>query len=543
MALEARAVRIQHGRFYTPESVAELVLSLVLGDRSPPRRLVDPSCGDGVFLRAARRRGIAAGRLFGRDIDAEAARAAQAASGADIAVADLFDPHPLDGRFDAVVGNPPYVRQERLGAAAKNRIAGGLAAVHPGTGTALWSRLVGRGDLAACAVARAVALLAPGGRLGFVVSSALLEADYAAPLWQLLASEGRVLALVASPAERWFAEAAVNTAILIYERGTRGGPATVARLSLPVAGVAARVRSLGDLGAVAELRRGEGSDPASLARLIRAPSAWLDLAASLGDRLVPLGELAEIRRGVTAGANDVFYMTAAAAGAEGIEPELLAPLVRAPGRGAASIAVDGDALADRLLVAPADLGPYPGARRYFEARAHVAARPSLRSRTPWWRIPRRRRARIFLTKAYDRRFIQRYCPVPLDCDQRVYAVEPRAGLEAALLAAALNGTATALAIEALGRASMGEGALEWTVADARALPVIDVRRAGDPARIAAAFRVLAHRPIGAAADEVGRSDREALDRSLLSDIDARATASALAEAVALRVRRAASVAK
>src|SRR5690606_16424907 len=115
VGLQARAERIQHGRFYTPEPVAELVLSLVLGDRALPRRLVDPSCGDGVFLRAARRRGIPPGRLGGLDLDAVAVGAARAATGAEVVVADLFEPHPLDGRCDAVVGNPPYVRQERLG--------------------------------------------------------------------------------------------------------------------------------------------------------------------------------------------------------------------------------------------------------------------------------------------------------------------------------------------------------------------------------------------------------------------------------------------
>jgi hypothetical protein len=166
------------------------------------------------------------------------------------------------------------------------------------------------------------------------------------------------------------------------------------------------------------------------------------------------------------------------------------------------------------LVAPAGreaLARFPAASRYVAAHAAAAARPTLRARPSWWALPTRT-ARLFLTKAYAARFVQRLSPSPLVADQRLYSVHPRAGVDLELLAAALNSTFTALALESLGRASLGEGALEWTVADAAHLPVLDPRRIAGSAR--SALRELSLRPIGPVQAERGCADRAALDRAV-----------------------------
>jgi predicted RNA methylase len=124
--------KINLGSFYTPEPVADLVLSLVLGGRDLAGvRLIDPTCGDGGFLALAVARGLAPSQLAGLDIDAEAVAAARArVPGVAVAVGDLFSAE-LGGGFTAVVGNPPYVRVERVGAATKGRVAATLARLYP----------------------------------------------------------------------------------------------------------------------------------------------------------------------------------------------------------------------------------------------------------------------------------------------------------------------------------------------------------------------------------------------------------------------------
>jgi hypothetical protein len=577
------ARRLALGQWFTPPAVADLALSLALPDRARARpdtlRLVDPACGDGAFLARARLRGIgtgAGGAVCGVELDPAAAGAARArVPGAQVHEGDLFalDPGALGGLFDVVVGNPPYVRQERLAPAQKQRIRERLALDFPALPAQALDRVLGRGDLAAACILRALRLARPGGRVALVVSSALLDAGYAAALWELVLGCGQVRAIVDAPGERWFADAAVNAVILVMDRipgpdceraaapaagrapedefeigpdPARPGPdVLLARLRVSTAAAAERARGLDDLGRVAEVRRAPASAPGRWAAGLRASPAWFDFEATAGDALVPLGQLAEVRRGVTSGANEVFYLERAQAHALGIEPDVLLPLLRSP-RSSTSIAVDPGAATHVAVVCSPEQGAlarYPVARRYFESHQHAAGRPSLQVREPWWALPVRP-ARLFMTKAYAARFVQRLARVPMVADQRVYTIHPHAGhahaghpharhahagqrggqrggdLDVELLAAVLNASFTAFALESLGRASMGEGALEWTVAGADSLPVLDPRRldAGQSGRARAALAGMAHRPISDVTGERAAPDRRRLDAAVAAAV-------------------------
>ena len=110
------------GAFYTPDWLADHVLDTI--GWQPDDELLDPTCGDGAFLRAALRRrraanpGASADELLhglrGIDIDPLAVRAARAALGgrrAPVHVGDALDA-TASARF--VVGNPPWVRWSAL---------------------------------------------------------------------------------------------------------------------------------------------------------------------------------------------------------------------------------------------------------------------------------------------------------------------------------------------------------------------------------------------------------------------------------------------
>jgi hypothetical protein len=130
------------------------------------------------------------------------------------------------------------------------------------------------------------------------------------------------------------------------------------------------------------------------------------------------------------------------------------------------------------------------------AHAELAKRKTLVGRRPWWTVSARP-ARLFLTKAYHRQFIQPFARSPVVADQRLYSVVPKSG-DVERLARILNSSLTALAIEATGRASMGEGALELSVGDAQQLPVLhpdafDERVLDNPRYEAARVRVTEER--------------------------------------------------
>ncbi len=122
-----QAARKQRGAWYTPPDLIDVVISGVLDDletgraidRRPPRplRVIDPACGDARFLvafeRALRdRHPDVTVALTGCDVDGAALEVARVACPtAHLVHADALT-HPwVDGGFDIVIGNPPFLSQ------------------------------------------------------------------------------------------------------------------------------------------------------------------------------------------------------------------------------------------------------------------------------------------------------------------------------------------------------------------------------------------------------------------------------------------------
>lgn len=596
----ASAERLARGEFFTAAPVAQLALA-ALAPLDAHARILDPTCGDGAFLAAARAAGIGLARdvdggppsgasldgtdkrrLVGVDIDRDAVAKARARlPEAWILAGDLLAPSLVErvGMFDVVVGNPPYVRAGTLDPVLKRPRAAALEADWPELDRSSLDAVARLADTSAACILRALRLTKPGGRLALVVSTALLDTDAAAPLWRLVERVAQVRALIVAPGERWFDDAAVNSMLLVIERRpmqTSAGAAeaivgsasdacsietsrrvgTAATIARPAGEVrllrlrsstatAAREVGLDAIAAHADERRAPASEPAAWGPALRAPAAWWHWRAAAGDLVVPLRELAEIRRGLTTGANDVFYVTGDDARALRLEREYLRPVVRSPFNGSpAPIAIDPAAAPLLAITLPPDarvLRRAPNIRAWLMRHEARVAGTSVARRDPWWALPIDP-ARLFLAKAYGPRFVQRLAPTAVLADQRVYGIHPRPGVDVTRLAAVLNALPTALALESLGRASLGFGAVEWTVRDAHELPVLDVRRLDDATavRMCAALAALGTRPIEHVRCERDRADRAALDRAILDSIGRAAMLDemwdALVTSVALRDR-------
>ena len=114
------------GVVYTPREVAEPMARLALAPYRGKRvRVCDFACGDGAFLRAVRDviatwlpADEAARCLTGIDIDEDALAKVQIAGATLIHGDALAMAH---GHYDVVIGNPPYIRQEKL---AKDALRG-----------------------------------------------------------------------------------------------------------------------------------------------------------------------------------------------------------------------------------------------------------------------------------------------------------------------------------------------------------------------------------------------------------------------------------
>ncbi len=290
-AAEAHATPLERrarGVVYTPPPLVEAVVAATLGPWSPrplpELTVLDPACGDGRFLvevaRWARRHQPEARlRLIGIDRDPAAAEAtrralAAAAPGAgEVIEAEALLGAALPGPFDAVVGNPPYVRSVHL------------RAHDPELWRALRGRFVatsrGEWDLYAAFLERARAWVRPGGRIGLIVPSRWLTAAFAAPLRAALGAE--VEAVIDFGADQLFPGATTYSSIVLIEAGRVEAPSALVR------------------------RTSRGFDESELPR---GAAPWISRAATarhLGRHT--LGQLAHVAKGCGTNADKVYVLT------------------------------------------------------------------------------------------------------------------------------------------------------------------------------------------------------------------------------------------
>jgi type I restriction-modification system DNA methylase subunit len=410
--------RHRFGQHFTGPDAVDLINSFCI--RKADAVVLDPACGSGSFLVRAyyRKRALDTkrshlsilGELFGCDISLYPAHLAtlnlaareinDEANYPRISRRDFFDfsakkpfceipgyasseklsiTLPL---LDAVVGNPPYVRQEKIDKKQKPRLAGLMDAAFKGT------KLSGRADLHCYFWPHAAQFLKEGAHFGFLTSAQWLDVDYGFALQRWMLRHFKIIAIMESSTERWFPDARVKTCIAILERCSdevqrRENLVRFVRFEQPLADIIG-VEATGGVGKEAEegerlrqkaidqvrdviekcatnlhdnrwrilikrqgdlwdegVRAGEvlkdtpidettneddendsesvGNSQALAAnaqrdyvagkwgRYLRAPDLYFEITQRFRDRFIPLGELTDIKRGITSGC-DAFFM-------------------------------------------------------------------------------------------------------------------------------------------------------------------------------------------------------------------------------------------
>ncbi|SDH62397.1 N-6 DNA methylase [Agrococcus jejuensis] len=209
--LDLPSERKARGAFFTPVSVTRHLAEWALVDASD--RVLEPSAGEAAFLAAAvdRLKELGADKplVDGVEIHGPSAESArlivgEAGGEAAIRVSDFFLVE-AQARFDAVIGNPPFIRYQDWTGDQRDRAR--FAALDQGVA------LTGLASSWAAFVVHAAGFLKPGGRLGLVLPAELLSVNYAAPVRRFLLERFAHVELVVFD-EQIFSDAEADTVLV-----------------------------------------------------------------------------------------------------------------------------------------------------------------------------------------------------------------------------------------------------------------------------------------------------------------------------------------
>ena len=405
--LEAR------GAIFTRSEVVDFILDLAGYTEDQllhEKRLLEPSFGGGDFLLPIIQRLLSAWRAArpnGTEVDdlGDAIRAVELhhdtfrstyaavvallkreglSANAATALADRWMSQgdfllaPLEGQFDFVVGNPPYVRPELIPAP--------LLAEY----RSRYQTMYDRADIYIPFIERSLTALSAGGNLGFICADRWMKNRYGGPLRSLVAERFHLkvyVDMVDTPA--FHSDVIAYPAITIISR--EGGGATriahrpsIDRATLTtLAGLLSAPTLPKDAGPVRELARVtngaepwllESSDQMALIRRLEGAFPLLEEAGC------------KVGIGVATGADKAFIGDFESLD---VEPDRKLPLVTTKDIMTGEVQWRGQGVINPFAESGGlvDLGEYPRLRRYLEARRDVIAGRHCAKKAPanWYR--------------------------------------------------------------------------------------------------------------------------------------------------------------
>ena len=372
--------------------------------------------------------------------------------------AAFFDPEWMFGitdGFDVVIGNPPYVRQEKI------------KELKP-TLKKSYTCYTGAADLYVYFYERGLQLLSPSGIHTFICSNSWLDVNYGAPLQKYLLDNTAGAVICHSEAEREFESADINTIVSIFHNGTPDADSHLRFLTFKtfigdpdVQNHRERTRTYTELKQ-AGTRDNKYTGDKWGGKYLRAPDIYWTILEKGKGKLVRLGDVADVSRGFTTGANEFFYLDAERIQEWSIESKFLKSVIKSP-RECKSIRVDPSQLQFKLFMCHADKTVLAGTAaldyiKWGESQG-FHQRPSCKGRPRWWDLGERQMPSLafnYLISSTARTLYAREGCYTSDNFQEVHT-----DLDLTLpLCASLNSSLFQLMVNMAGRSNFGGGLLK-----------------------------------------------------------------------------------
>jgi adenine-specific DNA-methyltransferase len=481
------------GGYYTPEWLTSYLVKWACQDSRAT--VLEPSCGDGAFIGAlgdfAPKSTLSAFELDPEEAE-KSRRLATRYTTAGFSVENLdflvwaeqalVNPHK---EFDAVLGNPPYIRYQFMSRETQDsaqRIAA-LLGMSFTRHTNIWLPFVACG----------VALARPGGRLAMVIPSEIMTVSYAATLREFLVRECSSIRII-DPTDLWFPGTSQGAIAILCEKRLHANEPFKGISIQSVTGTEFVARSIDELFA----NTSRVSDVGSGEKWTRAllTNAEFSALTEMTDHSAvhQFKDIAKVEVGIVTGANDFFFVPDAVVSKFGMEA-FAKPMIGKTDHVAGIVFDEAQLAHNRAKGYPTAFLAFPGNDHplsestvdYIGAgeAEELHRRYKCRIRTTWYQVPSVRPSAISLPKRAHLGGKLIFNASEVYTTDTFYRVTSK--IEAGKLVSSYVNPLTALSSELMGR-SYGGGVLELVPSEVARISIpISTSSAEDLATLNRAF--------------------------------------------------------
>ena len=198
-------VKHKFGQYMTPKEIAQFMLSLSKIDLKA--RILEPSCGEGVFLELFKEQGYV--NYVAYEIDATILKHVQNV------LNHSFVSAKIDEKFDLIIGNPPYIRWKNLESELKDELET----------NALWEKYCNAlCDYSNLFIIKSIELLKDGGELIFITPEYWLNTTHSIKMRNYMFQHGFFEEIYHFNETPIFEKATVSTMVFKYRKSKNPAP-------------------------------------------------------------------------------------------------------------------------------------------------------------------------------------------------------------------------------------------------------------------------------------------------------------------------------